>query len=162
MFAVCRCMIDMWMTLRQEQCAGLFGPNGVGKSVVLAELSRVFGKLYVNFSCAETTTIESLKRSDDRNQIIPIKNASSPIKIPKSKKFSVFLFRLLSGVVESGAWICFDHAQRLTTSVLSMLSHHIKEIQQAYHAVSFATDTQYTTRLTDGCNKLKVELLVAP
>ena len=67
--------------------------------------------------------------------------------------------RTLCGMVESGAWICFDHAQRLTASTLAMLSQHIKHILEMYHVVSSSNDTQYIVRDHDGYRKLKVLVL---
>lgn len=63
-------------------------------------------------------------------------------------------------MVESGAWICFDHAQRLTSNVLAMLSQYIKQIQKAYHTVNCAVNTQYTVRGDDTFNKLKVNIFL--
>ena len=59
-------------------------------------------------------------------------------------------------MVEAGAWLCFDHVQRLTLETLSKLSQLIKHIQQMYATVSGATDTQYTVRGHDESGNLKV------
>ena len=59
-------------------------------------------------------------------------------------------------MVESGAWLCFDHVQRLPVETLSKLSQHVKHIHHMYAAVKSAADTQYTVRGHDECGNLKV------
>ncbi|XP_076800448.1 dynein heavy chain domain-containing protein 1-like [Clavelina lepadiformis] len=119
-----RCMLDLALSMRLGQCGGLFGPVGVGKSTVISELSKVFGRQLINITCCEELPINVMKRC-------------------------------LCGMVETGAWLCFQQAERLPASSLSILSQHIKEIQQTYKTIENSYNSQYSIHGRDGNNFLK-------
>ncbi|XP_035689698.1 dynein heavy chain 7, axonemal-like [Branchiostoma floridae] len=52
----------------------------------------------------------------------------------------------LVGGIQSGAWVCLDDANHLPTGVMSVLSHHLDHLRNAYRILAASSNSQYTIR----------------
>ncbi|XP_019630284.1 PREDICTED: dynein heavy chain domain-containing protein 1-like [Branchiostoma belcheri] len=59
----------------------------------------------------------------------------------------------LVGGVQSGAWVCLDDAGHLSTGVMSVLSHHLDHLRNAYRILAASSDSQYTIRSSQTARK---------
>nr|XP_018667303.2 dynein heavy chain domain-containing protein 1-like [Ciona intestinalis] len=115
-------------------------------SLNLAIRSRKYGGLFGETAVGKSVVVSELAAAYGRQFI----------SINCSQLFEINIFkRLLCGMVESGSWLCFDHAQRLTPTTLSILNQHISHIQEACTTIEQSTNTPYTVHGCDGKTKLK-------
>jgi hypothetical protein len=54
--------------------------------------------------------------------------------------------RMLTGMILSGSWVCFEDAHKLSQSMLSILGDYLSTVRQAYQCLLMNKNSQYKVR----------------
>ncbi|KFD50374.1 hypothetical protein M513_08756 [Trichuris suis] len=113
-----RCFLTFTQAMKLGFCANPYGPTGTGKTETVKALGSLLGRTVLVFNCDEVYIpylrfLSSLDSADVRS-----------------------MARMFAGLVQCGAWGCFDEFNRLEESVMSVIAMHIKAIQCALQSGS--------------------------
>ena len=56
------------------------------------------------------------------------------------------LQRMLSGIVQSGCWMIFDNAERMTVELMSVAAQQLQMITSALRTLRYSPAYEYTAR----------------
>ena len=54
--------------------------------------------------------------------------------------------RMLTGMILSGSWVCFEDAHKLSQLMLSILGDYLTSVRQAYQCLRMNENNQYLVR----------------
>lgn len=130
-----RCYMTLTTALHLHRGGSPKGPAGTGKTETVKDLGKSLGMYVIVINCSEGLDFKSMGRMfSGLAQVIfgfKLVILCSLLTLLPSLLLSLFFFLLLSFLLQSGAWGCFDEFNRINIEVLSVVAQQILSILQA-------------------------------